>query len=111
MMFLLLGIGWGSHLVLDMVVHRTPLFYPLSDVMMGYAPARVYEGGLFYYLTDPIFLLEPLLFAVAACHWLVVHTEKGKRRVLGLVGIVSAFMLGSLAFLLALPMLQNGLAV
>ena len=70
MLLLLLAAGGFSHLTLDAIAHRTPLLYPLSQAMIGFAPKRVVEGGLLAYVTDPIFLLEPLLIAVALVHWL-----------------------------------------
>lgn len=69
MLFGLIAVGGLSHLGLDMIAHNTPLFYPLSNRMIGIAPARVVEGGLGAYLTDPVFLLEPLLLLGALAHW------------------------------------------
>jgi len=66
----LAAIGGLSHLVLDVVAHGTPLLYPASMVVIGAAPARVVQGGVQAYLTDPIFLLEPLRLGAAAVHWL-----------------------------------------
>jgi hypothetical protein len=34
-------------------------------VVFGITPGWVAEG----YLTDPVFLLEPVLFAIAVVHW------------------------------------------
>ncbi len=66
----LAAFGWFSHLVLDVISHGTPLFYPFSMVFVGSPPARVVEGGFWMYITDPIFLLEPVLLSVMAVHWL-----------------------------------------
>ena len=58
--------GGFSHLILDMIAHNTPLFYPVSMRMVGIAPERVVEGGIGAYLTHPVVLLEPLLIG---CVW------------------------------------------
>jgi hypothetical protein len=94
-----------------MMVHRTPLFYPLNDMMIGFASERVYAGGFFYYVTDPIFLFEPFLFLLAAYHWIFTRTENGRHRHFWLGGVSAFFVLGSLAFLLMLPRLQSLLPV
>jgi hypothetical protein len=39
-------------------------------VKVGAAPARVVQCDVRGYLTDPTFLLEPLLLGAAAVHWL-----------------------------------------
>ena len=64
----IIAVGGLSHLVLDLVAHGTPLFYPVSTTGFGIAPQRVVDGGVWAYLTDPIFLLEPLLIGIAVCH-------------------------------------------
>lgn len=69
MVFGLAAFGGLSHLVLDMIAHDTPIFYPFSDAMIGIAPAHVREGGLKVYLTDPLFLLEPLLLISMMLHY------------------------------------------
>jgi hypothetical protein len=66
-------VGGLSHLALDVVAHNTPLFYPLSLAMIGIAPARIVEGGVWAYLTDPFFLGEPLLLTLVAVHWALTH--------------------------------------
>lgn len=63
---MLVAIGGVSHLVLDVIVHGTPLVYPFSSYMVGWPPQQVIDGGLWGYLTHPIFLLEPLLLSAAA---------------------------------------------
>ena len=60
----LVALSGLSHLVLDVVSHSTPLFYPLSLYMVGAPSTRVLEGGVLGYMTDPIFLSEPLFLAV-----------------------------------------------
>lgn len=66
----LITVGGLSHLLLDVIAHGTPLLYPVSIVVFGVAPERVVEGGIWAYLTDPVFLLEPLLFSIALVHWI-----------------------------------------
>ena len=68
-LFGLISIGGLSHLVLDMIAHNTPLLYPFSMRTFGVAPASVVEGGIGAYLTNPVFLLEPLLFLCAFVYW------------------------------------------
>lgn len=68
MALLLVATGGLSHLVLDVIVHGTPLFYPLNMVMVGRPPQQVTDGGLWGYLTHPIFLLEPLLLSTVVLH-------------------------------------------
>lgn len=75
-LFGLVAVGGLSHLALDMIAHNTPLLYPLSIRMFGIAPTRVVEGGIRAYLTDPIFLFEPLLFLFAFAHWWRAHKRR-----------------------------------
>lgn len=63
-------LGGFSHLLLDVIVHGTPLLYPFSLTMVGWPPQQVIEGGVWGYVTHPIFLLEPLLIGFALLHWL-----------------------------------------
>lgn len=72
-MMRLITIGGLSHLLLDVIVHGTPLLYPFSMTMFGIPPTRVVEGGFWAYLTDPIFLFEPCLLTLAATHWVKHH--------------------------------------
>lgn len=58
------AIGGLSHLLLDMIVHNTPVLYPFSQTMYGLAPDMVAQGGIYEYVTHPIFWLEPLLLGV-----------------------------------------------
>lgn len=105
----LLALSWLSHLFLDALVHKTPLLYPLSSAMIGYAPPRVYAGGFWYYLTDPIFLLEPLLIMIAIGHWLYHRIDTIKTRRLMLSGLVGCYLIFATGFLFALPYLQSHL--
>ncbi|MFH1117150.1 MAG: hypothetical protein V1792_24795 [Pseudomonadota bacterium] len=104
----LVTLGGVSHLALDVVAHSTPLFYPLSMYMVGAPSAHVRDVGLWGYLTDPIFLLEPLLLVLAAAHWVVRRasvTPRFKRAVV--LGLASGFVVFSMSFLLSLPMLRG----
>ncbi|HML24669.1 MAG TPA: metal-dependent hydrolase [Aggregatilinea sp.] len=65
----LIAVGGLSHLALDAIAHNTPLLYPLSTHMFGIAPAQVAEGTIKDYVTDPVFVLEPLLLLFAFVHW------------------------------------------
>lgn len=103
----LLAISWLSHIILDALVHKTPLLYPLSSEIIGYAPYRVYVGGIWYYLTDPIFLLELLLIAMGVGHWLYQRvTNKTTQRI-----FLSSFIIGyvflAIVFVSILPYLQS----
>lgn len=103
----LAAIGGLSHLLLDVIAHSTPLLYPFSMTMFGIPPQRVVEGGVWAYLTDPIFLFEPCLLTLAAIHWAKhhLHDQRTQRAVLViLVTGLSAFIVG---FLLLLPILQE----
>jgi hypothetical protein len=82
--------------------------YPLSLQMFGAPSSRVLEGGLWAYLTDPIFLLEPFLITLAAGHWIVQYgqaTPQFKKRVL--VGLAGGLAVFTFAFLLLLPALRQ----
>lgn len=97
--------GGMSHLVLDVVAHGTPLFYPVSMTVVGIAPKRVIQGGLWAYLTDPIFLLEPLLFGVAVVHWAYCQKSVAVRRRITIVVVVDLFTFTGV-FIALLPRLQ-----
>ena len=100
-------IGGLSHLLLDVIVHGTPLFYPFSRAMIGFPPPRVVEGGLWAYLTDPIFLLEPLLFGLAALHWLVRKAMPRRRKRIALATLSIMLLLVFISYWAWLPVLQN----
>lgn len=106
----LMTVGGLSHLALDVVAHGTPLLYPVSMMMFGVAPARVVEGGFWAYVTDPIFLLEPLLVGIALIHW--VHRQNVEPRFerLILATTISGLVLFAMAFALLLPNLQSAVA-
>jgi hypothetical protein len=81
----LAAVGALSHLALDVIAHSTPLLYPISLTMFGNPPQRVLEGGLWAYLTDPIFLIEPFLVGGAVAHWIVHYSPTRHIRVVDLV--------------------------
>lgn len=104
----IIAVGGLSHLILDLVAHGTPLFYPLSMMGFGIAPQRVVDGGVWAYLTDPIFLLEPLLIGIAICHWISYRESMPlKTRKLLFVVVVCGILVSALAFVASLPRLQR----
>jgi hypothetical protein len=103
----LTALGWLSHLALDVVSHGTPLFYPLSLDLIGLPSTRVLKGGLWGYLTDPIFLLEPVLVTTAAVHWVVSRDPEPRMKTMALRGLLAALIVFSGAFLLLLPTLHS----
>jgi hypothetical protein len=93
------ALGGMSHLALDIIAHGTPLFYPLSMMIVGSPSDHVVQGGLQGYLTDSIFLLEPLLFALATLHWIHRHLPTAGIRmaasiliIFGCVGFSAVFL-------------------
>ena len=105
----LAAIGGLSHVSLDMIAHSTPLLYPFSMVMVGIPPARVVEGGLWAYVTDPIFLLEPCLLTLAGVHWLRNYSRTRRAQVAGPLVLVSGLAIFIASFMLLLPTLQKWL--
>lgn len=103
----LIAIGGLSHLIMDVVSHSTPLFYPFSLYMVGAPSARVLEGGVLGYITDPIFLSEPLFLTVAIAHWIVNRKATPCIMKLALCGLFAAAVIFSSIFLLLLPTLQR----
>lgn len=109
----LLGIaaaGGLSHLFLDVICHGTPLFYPFSMLTVGGGPARVIEGGVLAYLTDPIFLFEPFALSVMIIHWLLQRPmpERFKRR--AIIAVALGLILFVAGFIIWLPDLQSQVA-
>jgi hypothetical protein len=106
----LAAVGGLSHLALDIIAHGTPMFYPLSMAWVCLAPQRVVEGGVWAYLTEPVFLLEPVLFAGAVG----VAVQRGslargvRRRVIA--ATLCALLLFGVVFVAALPRLQEAVA-
>jgi membrane-bound metal-dependent hydrolase YbcI (DUF457 family) len=103
----LIAVGGLSHLLLDAVAHGTPLLYPVSMVYVSIAPERVVEGGVWAYLTDPIFILEPFLFGVAFLHWIRRREIPPTRKTRISWWVVSGLMVFAVVFALALPRLQK----
>jgi hypothetical protein len=106
----LLAFGGFSHLLLDVIVHSTPLFYPLTPLMIGNSSARVLQGGFWAYVTDPIFLLEPLLFAVAVIHWALTSNLSPHIRTAVIIVSVKLFLIFTSTFLILLPTLQSSIS-
>ncbi|MCB9076611.1 MAG: metal-dependent hydrolase [Anaerolineaceae bacterium] len=107
----LVFVGGLSHLLLDIVAHGTPLMYPLSMTLFGYPPNRVVTGGFWAYVTDPIFLLEPLLISLLIWHWMLSQSKMCRElRLILVFGLLIGLILFSIVFLLFLPQLQRILA-
>ena len=106
----LIAIGGLSHLVLDVIAHGTPLLYPFSLRMFGIPPTRVVEGGIWAYLTYPIFLLEPLALALLAWHWTSNQNFRPRVRTLTLALLSVGFISFTAAFLWLLPDMQEAVA-
>jgi hypothetical protein len=94
------ALGGMSHLALDIIAHGTPLFYPLSMSIVGAPSAHVVQGGLRGYLTDPIFLFEPLLIALAALYRIKEHFPSGIIRMM-VSGLVICSVIAFSALFLA----------
>ncbi len=103
----LAAFGWFSHLVLDLFSHGTTLFYPFSMLFVGgVAPARVVQGGLWAYITDPIFLFEPLLLSLVIIHWAWTQNWPVRKRKLLVATTVIGLILFGIVFILSLGYLQ-----
>ena len=75
-----------------------------SGSLFGSSAFRELEKGLWPYLKDPVFLLEPFLLGSVVAYWLVHSydlTPRMKR--LTLVALASGVVVSSVAFRLALP--------
>jgi len=103
----LVAIGGMSHLVLDAISHGTPLLYPVSLVIFGFPPVRVVEGGLWAYLTDPVFLLEPMLLTLMGIHLILSRKPMRQLQLGALIVLTGGFVVFSVAFWLSLPALQS----
>ena len=99
--------GGISHLALDVISHGTPLFYPLSKQLIGVPSERVLQYGVIGYLTDPIFLLEPLLLGFAAGHWALTRIRSTQARGFMLAGLCGVYVVFSSAFVFTLPVIQR----
>ncbi len=103
----LVAAGGASHLVLDVLSHGTPLLYPASMLFVGMAPTRVVQGGFWAYLTDPIFLAEPFLLALALAYHILNQKLTPRGRKIAIVVLASSWTLFTVTFLFALPTLQK----
>lgn len=103
----LIAIGGLSHLMLDVLSHGTPLLYPLSLHMFGAPSPRVLEGGFWAYVTDPIFLVEPFLIAIAIAHWILSRNSTLRVKKLALFCLAGGWAVFTVTFLLLLPTLQG----
>jgi LexA-binding, inner membrane-associated putative hydrolase len=102
----IVAVGGLSHLVLDVIVHGTPLLYPWSLMMVGWPPTRVVKGGLWAYLTDPIFLLEPLALALVGWHWILNQNFTSRVQTVLLTMLFVIFISFIVSFLWLLPELR-----
>ncbi len=103
----LVTIGGLSHLLLDLIVHGTPVFYPFSLWMVTTPSMRIVEGGWRGYLTDPLFLIEPLLLALAAGHWIWRHDLSRRMKTVLLIALMNLVIGFFVLFLMLLPELQR----
>jgi len=70
-----------------------------EDTFHGSPPDRVVQGGLQGYLTDPIFLLEPLLIGLVALHWTSQRLLSTWTRMTVFTVIIGGFVAFSALFL------------
>ncbi len=103
----LAAVGGLSHLLLDVASHGAPLLYPISLHMFGAPSARVLKGGFWAYITDPIFLAEPYLFALALADWVIRQKPAPRVKQFVLGGLITGLALFTTTFLLLLPTLQS----
>ena len=69
--------------------------------VFGLAPRRVIDGGLPAYLTDPLFLLEPLLVGAALIHWIGQQDRPSPQLKMGLIAVAGGgVILFAAAFLM-----------
>jgi membrane-bound metal-dependent hydrolase YbcI (DUF457 family) len=103
----LVAFGGLSHLFLDVIAHGTPLLYPFSSELVGIVPARILQGGLWAYLSDPIFLLEPVLIALALVYWIIQRRWSFRLTTWAIGGVAGVGVAFNAAFLIFLPRLQQ----
>ena len=105
----LVAVGGLSHLALDVISHGTPLLYPISLHSFGseIIPRRIIDGGFWAYITDPLFLLEPLLITLAIGYGLTRQTTNPRTRRLLVVGLSTCLIIFVGVFLTFLPVLQS----
>lgn len=103
----LTALGGFAHILLDVVSHGTPSFYPVSMMFVTLAPRRVMVGGFWAYITDPIFLLEPLLISFTLVY-IVWHLRISRvLRIFGVGVITTAWLALSIIFIVSIPALQT----
>lgn len=99
-------VGGLSHLVLDVIVHGTPLLYPINLTMFGFPPRAVVEGGLVAYLTHPILLLELILVGLVAAHWIAGRSQRIRSRNSWLLALSVGIGLVAITYCVLLPWLR-----
>jgi hypothetical protein len=107
MLIWLTAVGGLSHLLLDVISHGTPLLYPVSVAMIGIPPARVVQGGLWAYVTDPVFLFEPCLLGLGAMHWIRHHVYNQQAQRVCLVMLTVGLGIFLTGFVLWLPVFRR----
>jgi len=100
-------LGGLSHIFLDGLARGTTIFYPFSTEMVGILNMRVMQGGFWGYITDPVFLLEPLLLTLAGVHWALSSRLAPKLRMLTLVLLLNGLLIFVVTFLMLLPDMQR----
>lgn len=103
----LVALGGLSHLALDTIAHGTMLLYPVSHQMFGVLSARVLDGGFWAYISDPIFLAEPFLFALAVGDWIIHRQFKPQVKRLAFIALTTSWVMFSAGFIFLLPTLQS----
>jgi hypothetical protein len=109
----LIAIGGVSHLVLDVISHGTPLLYPISMHSFGseIVPRRIIDGGVWAYITEPLFLLEPLFIALAIGHGLARQPINQRVKRLLTIGLFTGLTIFVGLFLAFLPILQASIQI
>jgi hypothetical protein len=79
--------------------------------MVGAPSTRVLQGGVTGYLTDPIFLLEPLLLTLAGIHWALTHRLSPRLRLIVVVILANGLLVFTVAFLTLLPDMQRAIPI
>jgi membrane-bound metal-dependent hydrolase YbcI (DUF457 family) len=102
-----IAVGGLSHLLLDVIAHNTPLFYPLSRQMIGSAPPAIAIGGTSNYLAHPLFLLEPFLLMLVAVHWVYSRDWPPQQRAWILALVIGGWLLFTLSFWLMQPIMPR----
>jgi hypothetical protein len=101
------AVGGLSHLLLDVIAHNTPLFYPFSRKMIGNAPQSIAIGGTTDYLAHPLFLLEPFLLMLATLHWTLTRDWPSQRRASLAAMVIGGWLVFTVVFLVLQPVLPG----